>query len=159
MFSQVTRFHSFKWMNNIPVCVRVCVCVYVSPIFFIHLFLDGHLTCFRILAAVLIILQLTQGCIYLFKLVFLFSSEKYPEVELVIYMGFPCSSVSKESACNAGDPGSIPGLGRSHGQGNGHPLLYSCLKNPRDTGVWWATVYGVARVGCHLATKPPPWYV
>ena len=102
-------------------CACACVCVCVSPIFFIHLFLDGHLTCFRILAAVLIILQLTQGCIYLFKLVFLFSSEKYPEVELVIYMGFPCSSVSEESACNAGDPGSIPGLGRSHGEGNGPP--------------------------------------
>ena len=70
--------------------------------------------------------------------------------------GFPCSSVSKESACNAGDPGSIPGLGRSHGEGNGHPLLYSCLDNPRDTGAWRATVYGVARVGRRLAANPPP---
>ena len=100
MFSQVTSFRSFIWMNNIPVCV--CVCVYI---FFIHLFLDGHLSCFPTLAAVIMMLQLTQGCIYLFKLVFLFSSEKHSEVELVIYMGFPCSSVSKESACNAGDPG------------------------------------------------------
>ena len=100
MFSQVTSFRSFIWMNNIPVCV--CVCVYI---FFIHLFLDGHLSCFPTLAAVIMMLQLTQGCIYLYILVFLFSSEKHSEVGLVIYMGFPCSSVSKESACNAGDPG------------------------------------------------------
>ena len=43
-------------------------------------------------------------------------------------MGFPGSSVSKESACSVGDLGSIPGLGRSHGEGNGYPLQYSCLK-------------------------------
>ena len=71
-------------------------------------------------------------------------------------MGFPHSSVSKESACNAGDLGSIPGLGRSPGEGNGNPLQYSCLENPMDGGVWQATVHGVARVGHDLATKPPP---
>ena len=48
----------------------------------------------------------------------------------------------KESACNAGDPGSIPGLGRSSGEGNGNPLQYSCLENPMDRGHWWATVHG-----------------
>ena len=69
--------------------------------------------------------------------------------------GFPPSSVSKESACNAGDSCSIPGLGRSPGEGNGNPLQYSCLKNPMDRGAWQATIRGVARVG-HLATKPPP---
>ena len=47
---------------------------------------------------------------------------------------FPHSSVDKESACNAGDPGSIPGLGRSPGEGNGNPLQYSCLENPMDRG-------------------------
>ena len=46
--------------------------------------------------------------------------------------GFPHSSVGKESACNAGDPGSIPGLGRSPGEGNGNPFQYSCLENPKD---------------------------
>ena len=51
-------------------------------------------------------------------------------------LGFPRSSVSKESACNAGDPGSIPGLGRSPGEGNGNPLQYSCLENPMDRGAW-----------------------
>ena len=49
------------------------------------------------------------------------------------------------SACNAGDPGWIPGLGRSPGEGNGNPLQYSCLENPRDGGAWWAAVYGVAQ--------------
>ena len=50
--------------------------------------------------------------------------------------GFPGSSDSKESAYNAGDPGSIPGLGRSSGEGNGNPLQYFCLENPMDGGVW-----------------------
>ena len=49
-------------------------------------------------------------------------------------MGFPHSSVGKESACNAGDLGSIPGLRRSSGEGNGNPLQYSCLENPMDRG-------------------------
>ena len=47
-------------------------------------------------------------------------------------MSFPGGSDGKASACNAGDPGSIPGLGRSPGEGNGNPLQYSCLKNPMD---------------------------
>ena len=54
--------------------------------------------------------------------------------------GFPGGSDSKETACNAGDLGLIPGLGRSSGEGNGNPLQYSCLKNPFDSGAWWATV-------------------
>ena len=49
-------------------------------------------------------------------------------------MGFPHSSVGKEFACNAGDPGSVPGLRRSPGEGNGNPLQYSCLENPMDRG-------------------------
>ena len=71
-------------------------------------------------------------------------------------MGFPHSSVSKESACNAGDPGSIPGLERSPGEGNGSPLQYFCLENPMDRGAWQATVHGVTRIGHDLATKPLP---
>ena len=65
-------------------------------------------------------------------------------------------SHGKESACSAGDPGSIPGLGRSPGEGNGNSLQYSCLGNPLDRGALWATVHGVTRVGHDLATKPPP---
>ena len=55
----------------------------------------------------------------------------------------PGGSEVKASACNAGDLGSIPGLGRSPGEGNGNPLQYSCLENPMDRGAWWATVRGV----------------
>ena len=65
--------------------------------------------------------------------------------------------VGKESACSAGDLSSIPGSGRSHGEGNDKPLQYSCLGNPMDRGAWWATVHGVARVGHDLATKSPWW--
>ena len=59
--------------------------------------------------------------------------------------GFPGSLHCKASAYNVGDPGSIPGLGRSPGEGNGNPLQYSCLENPMDRGAWWATVHGVAK--------------
>ena len=55
------------------------------------------------------------------------------------------------SACNAGDPGSIPGLGRSPGEGNGNPLQYSCLENPMDRGAWWATVHGVTKSRTRLS--------
>ena len=51
----------------------------------------------------------------------------------------------KASACNAGDQGSIPGSGRSPGEGNGNPLQHSCLENPMEGGAWWATVHGVAK--------------
>ena len=51
----------------------------------------------------------------------------------------------KESTCNAGDLGSIPGSGRSPGEENGYPLQYSCLENPIDRGAWWATGHGVAK--------------
>ena len=71
-----------------------------------------------------------------------------------IIWGCPCSSVGKESACNAGDPGLIPGLGKFPGEGNGNPLQYSCLENPMDRGAWWPTVHGVARVAHDLATNP-----
>ena len=60
-------------------------------------------------------------------------------------MGFPGSSDGKASAYNAGDPGSIPGSGRSPGEGNGNPLQYSCLENPTDQRAWWATVHGVTK--------------
>ena len=56
-------------------------------------------------------------------------------------MGFPGSSDNKESTCNAGHLDLNPGLGRSPGEGNGNPLQYSGLENPRDRGVWWTTVY------------------
>ena len=62
-----------------------------------------------------------------------------------IILGFPGGSEGKESACNAGDLGSIPGLGRSPGGGHGNSLHYSCLENPMDREAWWAIVHGVAK--------------
>ena len=58
---------------------------------------------------------------------------------------FPGGSDGKESARNAGDLGSIPGLGRSPGEGNGKPFQYSCLENPMDRGPWWVTAHGVTK--------------
>ena len=58
-------------------------------------------------------------------------------------MGFPGGSVGKESACDEGDPDSIPGSGRSPGEGNGRLLQYSCLENPMDRDAWQATIHGV----------------
>ena len=58
---------------------------------------------------------------------------------------FPGGSDGKVSAYNVGDLGSIPGLGRSPGEGNGNPLQYSCLENSMDGGAWWATVHGVIK--------------
>ena len=81
---------------------------------------------------------------------------KFPGIfadELVLggcnYLGFlysfPGGSDGKESACNAGDSGSIPGSGKFPGEGNGNPLQYSCLKSPMDRGTWWAIGHGVAK--------------
>ena len=61
-------------------------------------------------------------------------------------LGFPGGSDGRESACNAGHPGSIPESGRSPGEGNCYPLQYSCLKNSMDRGVWQATVMQLQRL-------------
>ena len=61
------------------------------------------------------------------------------------YLGFPDSSVGKESACSTGDLGSIPGLGRSPGKENGYQLQYSCLENSVDGGAWWANVHAFVK--------------
>ena len=66
-------------------------------------------------------------------------------------MDFPDSSNGKESACNVGDPGSVHGLGRSPGEGDGHPLQYSCLENPMDRRARQATVRGVAKSRTQLS--------
>ena len=60
-------------------------------------------------------------------------------------------SDNKEPACNAGDLGSIPGLGRCPGEGNGDPLQCFCMRNPMDRGAWWATVHGVAKSQTQLS--------
>ena len=69
-------------------------------------------------------------------------------------MGFPGGSAVKNLSANTGDMGSIPGSGRSPGEGNGNPLRYSCLGNPTDREAWWATAHGLAKESdTTLATK------
>ena len=60
-------------------------------------------------------------------------------------MSFPSGSDGKESACNVGYPGSIPGLGRSPGEENGYPFQYSSLENSMDRGAWLTTVHGIKK--------------
>ena len=67
------------------------------------------------------------------------------------FLGFPTGSGGQESTCNAGDPGSIPGSGRSPAEGNSYPLWYSCLQNSMDRVALWATVYGVAKSWIQLS--------
>ena len=76
---------------------------------------------------------------FLFSVVTFSSTLRY----FLIYLKF--GSAGKTSACNAGDPGSIPGWGRSPGEGNGNPLQYSCLENPMDRGALQATDHGVPK--------------
>ena len=63
----------------------------------------------------------------------------------------PCSSVAKESACSVGNPGLIPGLGRSLGEGNGNPLQYPFLENLMALGAWWAAINEVAKSRARLS--------
>ena len=69
----------------------------------------------------------------------------------ITHKNFPGGAEVKVSACNVGDLGSIPGLGRSPAEGNGNPLQYSCLENSMDGGAWWATVHGVAKSRTRLS--------
>ena len=68
-----------------------------------------------------------------------------------VFLGFPGGSDGQESACNVGDPGSFPRLGRSPGEGNDNPLQYSYLENPMDGGAWWAAVHGVTKSQTRLS--------
>ena len=80
------------------------------------------------------------ACTHAYKYIFTYIQKSY---FLSIYNGFPSSSDGEESAYNAGDLGSIPGSGRSPGEGNGNPLQYSCLGSPMDREVWQTTVLGL----------------
>ena len=62
-------------------------------------------------------------------------------------------SKGKESACDAGDPDSIPGLGRSHGEGNGNPFQYSCLENSMGRGAWQVTIHGITKSCTQLSDE------
>ena len=94
----------------------------------------------------------------------IFQIVKFPKFSLIFwgkhwckseptqFKGFPGGSEVKASACSAGDLGSIPGLGRSPGEGNVNPLQYSCLENPMDAGAWWAIVHRVTKSRIDWAT-------
>ena len=75
----------------------------------------------------------------------IFLGPEYYLAKKICTLGFPGGSVSTESACNVGDLGSVPGLGRSPGGGHGNPLQCSYLENPMDRGAWWVTVHPVAK--------------
>ena len=78
---------------------------------------------------------------------------------LLVVVASLVAQTIKESACNVGDPGSIPGSGRFPGEGNGNPLQYSCLENTMDRGAWWATVHGVTKSWTQLSTRTHTTYI
>ena len=87
-------------------------------------------------------------CSFIFSIHHIFKEHKRQQVTLSNIILYLTLFISKVSAYNAGDPGSIPELGRSPGEVNGNPLQYSCLGNPMDGGTWWATQsMGLQRVG------------
>ena len=98
--------------------------------------------------------ELRENCYYNMKII---NNEK-EKLRLFNWYSWHCGlpwwlrqAVGKKSACNAGDLGSIPGLGRSPGEGNSNPLLYSCLENPMDRGAWRAAVHGVTKSRTRLS--------
>ena len=91
-----------------------------------------------------VIAYLGQAKSYIWKQCY--NSVSCVEPHLATCLGFPDSSVGKETACSSGDLGSIPGLGRFPGGGHGNPLQYSCLQNPMDRGVCWAAAHGVTEL-------------
>ena len=74
-------------------------------------------------------------------------------------MGWSAGLDAKESACNAGDQGSVAGSGRYPGEGNGNPFQYSCLENSMDKGAWWVTVHGVAKSQTRLSDSHTHIYI
>ena len=76
---------------------------------------------------------------------------KFFSMHVLLIVGFPGGSDDNEYPCNVGEPGSVPGLGRSPGEVNGNPLQYSCLENPMDRGAWQSTVHGVAKSWTQLS--------
>ena len=98
-----------------------------------------------------------QGSFCLFAFNYDLNTAELCAISLIICTGlkllkdFPGGSDGKASAYSVGEPGSIPGLGRSPGEGNGTPLQYSGLENPMDRGAWWATVHGVTESWTRLS--------
>ena len=125
MFSSLPRYSEvcLWWLGTLK-CVVRCICL-ESYLFPLAVCVFVCVCAIAWLLDVNNILWFTQCYLEHFILLFSF-----------LEMGFPCGSAGKESACNAGDLGSIPGLGRSSGEGKGYPLQYSGLENPRDYSPW-----------------------
>ena len=104
-----------------------------------------HCSFKTVFLSLLVILWNSVSFTYLFIWNFSLSGAKNCIYTLLSDVSFPGGSDGKVSACNVGDPGSIPGLGRSPGEGNGNLLQYSCLENSMDWGAWWATVHVVIK--------------
>ena len=125
----------------IPVCVCVCIFVYADKC--LQDFMAGVLSKkrnFILCTSVVYIIARNMHLFYNWIITIKCS------IDIENKIGrFPGGSEVKASACNAGDLGSVPGLGRSPGEGNGNPLQYSCLENPMDRGAWWATLHGVTK--------------
>ena len=119
-------------------------------IFFKHSCTDRYLHCFCILAIVNKA-DINIGVHVPFQISEFIFTRRIPRVELLDHMTvlsfLPGWLSGKETACNAGYLGSIPGSGRSPAEWNGYPLPYSCLGNPMDRGGWQATVCGVTESG------------
>ena len=96
---------------------------------------------------------LADICYFLFFLIIIFMIVTVIAITATLSssQAFPSGSLGKESACSAGNPGSIPGLGRSPGEGNGNLLQYRCLENSMDGGAWQSTVHGVVRSRIRLS--------
>ena len=105
----------------------------------------------RLLEAVCVFLKSQNNCLVITRHSIQISFPNNLDTTLQ-NMDLPCSSDGEESACNAGDLGSIPGLGRSPGDGNGNSLQYSCLENPMDRGAWQATICGVEKSQTRLSS-------
>ena len=92
--------------------------------------------------------KVSSSHVYFFTSYICININKYVWAQV---LGFPGGSEGKESACSAGEPGSIPRSGRSPGEGIGYPLQYSCLENSMDRGAWQATVHGVTKSRTQLS--------
>ena len=147
VYTETGGWHGHSWLNYLDSQTK-CVLLYISCVWGICLFIDKlhlwYLTQYFKHYMLILYLNLEKESDSLFRDWTVLIYEWYP-------LGFPGGSDGKASAYNAGDPGSIPGLGRSSGEGNGNPLQYSCLENPMDRGPWWAIVHGVTKSRTRLS--------
>ena len=147
MSLQMTQYHSLLWVSNIPLCI--CATAYPFNCWWTSRLLpcpgyykqrcnesvSGHSHCFYVLGIANSAIVNTGVHVAFWIMVFS-RSLLYFNCHFIKQTDFPGGSDGKASASSAGDPGSIPGSGRSPGKGNGNPLQYYCLENPMDKGAW-----------------------